>query len=86
MNVTFTPTTVENDLPVRLFMQAAGFPETEIEITTNHRNACVAHLLRDDVRVGCPTVPNVEHLWIFHNNLPADMPLFQNVNFRCKYF
>ncbi|KAG5673378.1 hypothetical protein PVAND_003434 [Polypedilum vanderplanki] len=79
-DVLLTPIRAHNRLDVRVtaFVLGVGVP---LPLEPPYDNAC-NHMYRNNVFVGCPTVPNVQHLWRINMLLSPNYPALNNARVR----
>lgn len=82
-DATFTPVRAHNRLDVEVTATALGIT-VPLPVPPPSDNAC-NDMYRGGVFVGCPTVPNVEHVWRINYQVPTTIPAFNTAVVRCEY-
>lgn len=78
----FTPVRAHSRLDVVVTAYALGVG-VNLPVPEPDDNAC-NNMYRGGVNVGCPTVPNVEHMWKLNYQIPTTIPAFANARVRCE--
>ncbi|XP_070508416.1 uncharacterized protein [Chironomus tepperi] len=76
----FTPVRAHARLDVETTAYVLGVG-VNLPVPEPDNNACNS-MFRNGVNVGCPTVPNVEHLWRLNYQIPTTIPAFNNARVR----
>jgi hypothetical protein len=75
-NVTLSSPDVHQELLVENIAFIFGIP-VQLPVEPPHDNGC-NQLYVNGVFHGCPTLPNVPHVWMINQDIPAFLPAFQN--------
>jgi hypothetical protein len=69
------------DVRVTGFLLGIGIP---LPLDPPYDNAC-NHMYRNNVFVGCPTLPHVQHVWRINMRMSPNYPALNNARVRCEW-